>query len=219
MSTPSPALQSMLTQFANEPGVTIDASANLLATVNGSPVLIDQLNAAIAAGHLQKFALLPPNVSAGGTYDGNNKVMNLPLASMSSDSNGNFSSGKLADLTFVVGHEVQHGFNHQAKNQAYIDFNNDAKQIAQSPALQHDYTAPIATLINANRTDEAKAEIAGWNTLVSSIQQTNPNPSLTDIYIANPGRIRDFIDIQPTNAAGNIAYTLKPGFTLNSDQA
>jgi hypothetical protein len=219
VSTPSPALQAMLTQFVNEPGVTTDASTNLLTTVNGSPVLIDQLNAAIAAGHLQKFALLPPNISAGGTYDGNNKVMNLPLASMASDSNGNFSSGKLADLTFVVGHEVQHGFNHQAKNQAYIDFNNDAKQIAQSPALQHDYTTPIATLINANRTDEAKAEIAGWNTLVSGIQQTNPNPSLTDIYIANPGRMRDFIDIQPANAAGNIAYALKPGFTLNLDQS
>jgi hypothetical protein len=79
MSTPNPALQStqsqlLGTQFANNPNVTADAAANLQSTINSSPVLINQLNSAVAAGHLNHFALLPVGTNAGGSYDGNGRI-------------------------------------------------------------------------------------------------------------------------------------------------
>ena len=115
----------------------------------------------------------------------------------------------------MLGHELQHGFNHAATVQAYRDFHSEANRVAQSQSNAHDYTAATDKLINANRRDEAGAEIAGWNAIVSAVRRTNPNPTLTDIYNQEPGRMRDFID--RVGSHPSYTYTLRHNLILNPD--
>ena len=205
MSTLSSQAQAVVAAFGQQPGVTPDQANNLQMVINGSPTLIDQVNNAVAAGHLQQFAPLM-HANAGGEYDGQNKVMRLPLAMLTTPPPYQlpFDAG---EPTFVLGHELQHGFNHVATTRAYRDFFNEASLKAQEPALPHDYTVATSRLIAANRRDEAGAEIAGWNAIVDRVKSTNPNPSLKDFYEEQPGRMKDFIDksLGPTPHT----YTLK----------
>ncbi len=208
----SPQAQAMVTAFGHQPGVTPDQVNNLQAVINASPVLIDQVNNAVAAGHLRQFAPLT-HANAGGEYDGQSKTMRLPLAMLTPPPGLlPFDAGEPA---FVLGHELQHGFNHAATTQAYQTFFNDARQKAQEPTGPRDYTVATRNLIVANRRDEAGAEIAGWNSIVDRVKGTNPNPSLQDIYEEQPGRMRDFIDQSGTSP--NYTYSLKPNLTLNAD--
>src|SRR3546814_17563337 len=50
--------------------VSTDMLDNLQSTLNGSPVLAEQAKAAVKPGHLERFAILHPAMSAGPTYDG-----------------------------------------------------------------------------------------------------------------------------------------------------
>ena len=213
MSTLSPQAQTMVAAFGHQPGVTPDQVNNLQAVINASPVLVDQVNNAVAAGHLRQFAPLT-HTNAGGEYDGQSKTMHLPLAMLTTPAPGQlpFDAG---EPTFVLGHELQHGFNHAATTQAYQTFFNEVRQKAQEPTGPRDYTVAAFNLIAANRRDEAGAEIAGWNAIVDRVKGTNPNPGLQDIYEEQPGRMRDFIDRSGTNP--NYTYSLKPNLTLNPD--
>lgn len=209
----SPQAQTVVTAFGHQPAVTPDQVSNLQMVINASPTLIDQVNNAVAAGHLQQFVPLM-HANAGGEYDGQNKVMRLPLGMLTTPPTGQlpFDAG---EPTFVLGHELQHGFNHAATTQAYQTFFNEVRQKAQELAGPRDYTAATASLIVANRRNEAGAEIAGWNAIVDRVKSTNPNPTLQDIYEQQPGRMKDFIDRMGSNP--NYSYSLKPNLTVNSD--
>ncbi|HSX64716.1 MAG TPA: XVIPCD domain-containing protein [Pseudoxanthomonas sp.] len=213
MPTLSSQAQAIVTAFGQQPGVTQDQVNNLRAVIYASPLLVAQVNNAVAAGHLKQLAPLP-HANAGGEYDAKNKTIRLPLAMLTSPPPGAppFNAG---EPTFVLGHELQHGFNHTAKAQAYRDFFHEAVQKAQEPILPRDYTAATAKLIAANRRDEAAAEIAGWNAVVDRVRSTNATPTIGDIYKQNPTRLADFVD--RTGNHPNFTYNLKPNLTLNPD--
>src|SRR5690606_9314376 len=115
----------------NSHAVTPDMVDNLQATFNGSPVLAAQVKEAIALSHVQHFSLMGSGMAAGATYDGTTadgtpKGINLPLAALqrwtTSNPQGRYNA---QDLTFVLGHEIQHGFNDAAKDRATRDFLRD----------------------------------------------------------------------------------------------
>lgn len=108
MGTLSPQAQSLLMHFGQQPGVTADQLANLQKVILSSPPLVDQVNGAVAAGHLLKFELLPPGISAGGTYNPGSKSIALPASILTTSANQSFNMG---EPVFVLGHELQHGFN------------------------------------------------------------------------------------------------------------
>lgn len=213
MPTLSSQAQAVVTAFGQQPGVTQDQVNNLQAVINASPVLIDQVNNAVAAGHLKQIVPLT-HANAGGEYDAQGKTMRLPPAILTSPPPGAppFNAG---EPTFVLGHELQHGFNHAATAQAYRDFFHETTQKAQEPLVPRDYTAATSKLIAANRRDEAAAEIAGWNAIVGRVRSTNATPTLGDIYKENPTRLADFVD--RTGSHPNLTYNLKPNLTLNPD--
>lgn len=206
MTTLSPQAQAIVGAFGRQPGVTRDQLANLQAALAASPALIDQINAAVAQGHLKQIVPLV-NPNAGGEYDPRKQAMSLPLARLTTPPSGPYQR-KLAhenasEITFVLGHELQHGFNRVATRQAYTDFAKDVEQIARKGLAPRDYTAPASALLAQNRRDEAGAEIAGWNAVASRVKSANQGASLQDIHEALPSRMRDFIDVSGTN------YTLK----------
>lgn len=187
MTTLSPQAQAVLDQFGRTPGVTSEHVSNLQRAIERSPPLAAQFDAAVSAGHLRHFALLPPGTNAGGTYDGPTRTINLPVSILSTPSASRTQG--MAELTFVLGHEIQHGFNRSATSQAYRQFDLDVREALTTT---HDYTDAIGKLISSNRRDEASAEIAGWNALVGMVKASNPDASFRDLYRASP-RAYDFV--------------------------
>lgn len=230
MSTPTPSqtqpptltpeAQAVIDDFINQPGVTQDHLDNLQAAIEASPAFITQINDAVAQGHLTRIAPLT-NPNAGGEYDEQNREMRLPLARLATPPAGPgqaaLAEANASEVTFVLGHELQHGFNRVATQQAYTDFFDDVGRIAQNDPPPRDYTAPAAALIGQNRRDEAGAEIAGWNAIVGRVGNGNPAPTLQDIYEANPARMADFIDV--TGSPPAATYALKPNLTINADMS
>lgn len=210
MTILSAETERLLGEFAGKTDVTSDQVDNLRNVIAGSPVLAKQVDAAIAAGHLQHFELQPAATSAGGTYLGDTKSIALPASSLSTPA----PPAKLdsTDLTFVLGHEIQHGFNHAATARAEELFEADLLEVA-GRVTGRDYTEAIGTLLAANRRDEASANIEGWNALVSQVRTAKPDATLQDLYDANP-RSKQFVRLQP---GPPITYAVHPDLTLNDD--
>ncbi len=72
MPTLSTQSQTIITNFGQQPGVTQDQVNNLRSIINSSPALIDQVNNAVAQGHLTQIVPLT-NPNAGGEYDNHAK--------------------------------------------------------------------------------------------------------------------------------------------------
>jgi hypothetical protein len=208
--------QAVVDAFGQQPGVTADQLQNLQAVITASPALTREVNDAVAQGHLRNIVPLN-NPHAGGEYSPVAHEMRLPLAMLSTPASGTFDAG---EPTFVLGHELQHGFNAAATSQARTTFASELVAVAQSPGHDRDYTAPISELIAANRRDEAGAEISGWNAIVSAARQDAADhgsapPTLADIYARNPGRMNDFIDVDRSHFPPT--YAIKPNLTIDAN--
>ena len=86
-------------------------------------------------------------------------------------------------MTFVLGHEIQHGFNDAITDQATRTFLQDIHTQPQQQTAVHHYTDELRAYIQNARDDEAKAEIAGWNALLSRERQAHPNGSGLDLVL------------------------------------
>ncbi|MFC3655551.1 hypothetical protein ACFOPN_07670 [Xanthomonas hyacinthi] len=132
--------------------VTQDMVTNLQSTINGSPVLAAEIKRAVTppgqgqAAPLQHFASLSGTV-AGGTYNPAGHTMSLPPSSLAVPP-ANFGS---ADLTFVLGHEIQHGFNAPSAELAGSVAYAQVKQTAQDNNPVNDYTGPIGATKGGNK--------------------------------------------------------------------
>jgi hypothetical protein len=157
--------------------VPFEVVSNLQSVLNGSPALAAQVQRAVTPPAPGQRALLEAfkplsSTGAGGQYDGAARSIDLPLTSLQRlGKNGSFNE---RDMTFVLGHELQHGFNSvSTMAEAYRRFEQQASRIAQSASLPHDYTEPIRHQLKMDRWNEASAQIAGWNALVSRERQLN----------------------------------------------
>lgn len=211
MPTPtSIELQKLLDEFAKQPGVTAEVAANLKTTIANSPTLAAQVDDAIAKGHLKSFKPLT-DAHAGGAYNGKEQAMLLPINGLTKPPAGSYNAG---NMTFVLGHEVQHGFYRTDRDTALKTFATEATALAKTVADKHDYTATIGKVIQADRDNEAKAHIAGWNALVGSVREAKPTATLADVYNASPGRAGDFMTRGGT--APNFTYALKADLTVDA---
>ncbi len=201
--------------------VTQDMVDNLNATFNGSPVLAAQVKAAVALSHVQHFSLLDSGMAAGATYDGTvgdgmPKGINLPPAALQSWTPGNpRGTYDAQDLTFVLGHEIQHGFNDAEKDKATLDFLRDIAIQAKAPGPTHDYSDELRAYLGAGREDEAKAQIAGWNALLSRQRQFNQHADGIVLMLNTQNdRLLDFLRADPLNPSHAV---VNPGITFNPD--
>ena len=189
MSTISARTQALIDEFGRSANVTPTQLANLREAIEGSPILAQRIEQAATENHLLKFALLPAEVNAGGTYNGATKTISLPARILESRQPG--SPRDLAELTFVLGHEIEHGFNYAETKEAYRAFRNQLTATARS---DRDFTGPIETMLEKNRKDESKANIGGWNALAGRIREQNPDATLDDMFAAS-SRSRDFVEL------------------------
>lgn len=204
----------------NQP-VSQDMVSNLQATLNGSPVLASQVKGAVLQKHVEHFSLLPNGMAAGATYDGTTldgtpKGINLPALGLQSKTAGNpHGRYNAVDMTFVLGHEIQHGFNNASKHAATIRFLQEINAQAKVPTRIHDYSDEIRAYLEAGRDDESKAEIAGWNALLSRQRQADSKRNGLDLMLdAQNDRILDFIQPDRHNRFRAIP---NPGLTFNPE--
>lgn len=197
----------VVASFGQQPGVTREHLDNFNRVLNDSPELTRQINEAVQKKLLKGFAPLN-DPHAGGTYDPRDQEIHLPLAALVNDANGKHAAA--GDLTFVLGHEIQHSLYSPTAALAREQFKTEAIKIARST---HDYTAAGEKVLASNRADEATAEIAGWNAIVSAVKSRNPNPTLEDVYLFADGRARDFV----TRSGYPSIYTPKANLAFNSD--
>ncbi|WP_375070093.1 XVIPCD domain-containing protein [Stenotrophomonas lactitubi] len=210
MPTLSADTERLLAEFAGKSDVTADQVDNLRKAIANSPALATQVDLAITAGHLQRFELLPADSNVGGEYVSGAKAIRLPASSLSTLAAPDKHDA--AELTFVLGHEIQHGLNDAATERAYEQFESDIADIAARDST-HDYTQAIGTLLAANRRDEASANIEGWNALVGMVKTANPDATLEDVYNAST-RANEFVRVQP---GPPMTYAAHPDLTLNAD--
>lgn len=207
--------------YIDRSGSARDVSAemliNLQDALNGSPVLADEFKRAVMAGDpsnrriLRSLDILPSDSGMGGSYSAVNRALNLPASALSGASRAHGFDPY--ELTFVMGHEVQHGLNATQAVNARKDFIRGAQIMAATRVGVHDYTGLIGAYIQSGRDDEAKAEIAGWNALHSRVRQENPELKLEDVYQAARGRTEDFVD----QVVAGRDLTIRPNIHLNSD--
>ncbi|WP_460764365.1 XVIPCD domain-containing protein [Lysobacter fragariae] len=169
--------------------------------------MIDQVNSGVAHGRLTNIVALT-NPNAGGEYDPAVREMRLPLSRLT-------TPPSVGEMTFVLGHELQHGLNASRAATASSRFAQDVSQVASGHAPVHDYTTALQRKLAANRDDEARAQIAGWNAVAGAVRSQNPNPTLADIYQFQPRRMEDFIDRSPNGPP--YTYAIKPNLTLAPD--
>ncbi|MBB3180541.1 XVIPCD domain-containing protein [Variovorax sp. Sphag1AA] len=207
MNTISPELDRMLREIG---GPESPAYQNLLGVIEASPVLAQQMNTAVAMGHLRHFAVMPADENAGASYSPDAQAINLKEADL-------LNPRKRHALTFILGHEIQHAINGEHTIQAARQFDKDVRRVLESGLPIHDYSRSVDQMLAVNRSDEASAHIAGWNALVSRLTQERPGAGLSEV--AELARYvdyaNDFIDVK--NEDGQESAVAKPGFAINSD--
>lgn len=202
--------------------VTTEMLTNLQDTMNGSPLLADELKRAATTADplspqnriLEHFGFTAPGDGVGGSFDAKNHTMNLVSESLANSTPGSNKHYDVHDLTFVIGHEVQHGFNAQAAAQRDDVFLRDVRSLAASRGPIHDYTTLVEHHIQTGRENEAKSEIAGWNALRSRIEHDNGTVTLLTMQKVAPGRVNDFIETRNGQLEPRTNVTLNPDLTM-----
>ena len=111
--------EALVTAFGARPDVNADQLTNFRAAVNASPSIIQQLNSAVASGQLTEIRPLPLGTNVGGQFVPGASAMEVPLQIMTTPSGGRFNP---AELTYVLGHEVQHSINQPGLVASRTDF-------------------------------------------------------------------------------------------------
>ncbi|WP_285406584.1 XVIPCD domain-containing protein [Luteibacter sp. ME-Dv--P-043b] len=202
--------------------VTPDMLNNLQATLNKSPALAEEIKRAatttdpLQPSHriLESFAFTKPGDGVGGSFNAPNHAMNLVSESLITRGAHSVGSYNPHDLTFVIGHEVQHGFNAEAAEHARRAFVAEVHAKAATPGPVHDYTALVEQHIQSGRDDEAGAQIAGWNALRSRVQHDQGSVRLTDLYNALPARTADFIEPHGAGFIPHANVQLNPDLSM-----
>ena len=209
MSTVSPQLDAIIRQVG---GPASPSYRNLRSAIESSPVLQQQMEAAVARGDLKHFAFMPQNEHAGASYNPQTQTINLKQLNLADPNQQHL-------LTFLIGHELQHGLNRQQTAAQKQQFVQQATQVLQSGQQVHNYAPVFRQMLAVNRRDEASSHIAGWNAFVSRVKHDNPQATLAQVVgIAGEkgvGYVADFI--QAKQVDGQIQFSAKPGFTLNTD--
>jgi hypothetical protein len=221
-------VQSMIAHLAanesDKTGADTNASfnkvQNLQVAINQSPVLAQEIKRAAttpdpadpAHYSLENFAILPPGTGAGGTYVGATHTMNLLDSSLAiATSPPAVRDRQLRELTFTVGHEVRHSFNHGTTTQAWKDFKSEVESISHTVSPVHDYTGALRDHLQVARTDEAQANIAGWNALLSRERSMDAQFEIKNMPLIL-GRANDFLEVK---ASGETVP--RQGISFNSD--
>ncbi|GJI91105.1 hypothetical protein [Duganella hordei] len=199
-----PTLDKMISFAATVTGgENSQAYQALLNSLLSSSELAEAVNGGIVSGEINGFS--PTSVvGVGGQFDPSSKTILIPV----NQNTGELSNGMtFGTMVFVMAHEVRHSVNAESTLEAFNQFHNSADYLASFDGVQ-DYTATLLAIQKAHATDEATAQIAGWNAVVSEVNST-PGVHLYSEYRMAAGGYGDYF-----MTAGGAAM---PGLAFNSN--
>jgi hypothetical protein len=210
MPTPEEKLEALIKDFQDKNKTdTTDPGKALREWLDQSPAVKARMAEAVDKGLLVKIEALPADANAGGSYSSGTKTMKLPVDKLN-------DPAQQSEVTFVIGHEIEHAHYGTQRTAANAAFDKEVKTISESKDAKHDYTKPIADYVQFQRENEGNAHLGGFNAIVSKLTKDNgAAPTLKQLYEAVPGRMSDFIDRSGT--APNFTFALKPGLTQSAD--
>ncbi|STZ50832.1 Uncharacterised protein [Neisseria dentiae] len=175
--------------------------------LNSSPILAKNINLAISSSVVEGFRI-DKNPNRNGSYSPTDEMIRISPYILNDR-----QKGSLGNLVFVTAHETRHSLDGlgAAFQQTKDSINKQAQQQGS-----RDYTDEVKAHVLRLRKAEARAEIDGFNAVVDMVRQTNPKPTLEQIYEKAPRHMHDFID-KKVNQLGINIYTLKPNLQLDKD--
>ena len=198
MSTLSLKAESLLSDLANQPGVTQQHMAGLRDAITSSPALVEFFNDTLANSsgnepELKALGLLSPGDSYGAQYDPSSGTLKLNLQSMMSAATLRENSG---NLTFLFAHELEHARNAVAMKEHWGTFYQDVRSVAVTAAgPPRDYSEPVKAYLAHTRQDEARAQVRGLNILADRLQAEGKPVNETELHTLGGVRTEDFFDI------------------------
>lgn len=170
--------------------------------IESSPELRQNLLTAIGEGLLERF---DKNTSpgAGATYSPTTRAMSIP----------NPDAGHPMELVFTLGHETQHALDANDATHLKGTFLPAIDAISRSAERPHDYTEALRGLIESSRESEARAEIGGFNAVISAMRKAGMTVDAADLARTMPTWSEDFLTPRPGDPQG---YAWR-GLTRNAD--
>lgn len=170
--------------------------------IESSPELRQNLLTAIGEGQLERFEK-STSPGAGATYSPITRAMSIP----------NPDAGHPMELVFTLGHETQHALDAHDATHLQGTFLPAVDAISRSAERPHDYTDPLRGLIESSRESEARAEIGGFNAVISAMRQAGMSVDAADLARTMPTWSEDFLTPRPGDPQG---YAWR-GLTRNAD--
>lgn len=197
-------LETMLEAYERPDGTGIaeERFTYLRHAIESSPRLRRDLLEAIEAGTLERFDTqgIPGAVAS---YNPMTHTMSVP----------NPDHGHPMELVFTLGHETRHALNAIDVRHIEQTFLPAVDAISRSAERPHDYTEPMRAAIEDSRLNEARAEIGGFNAVVSAMRQSGMAVEAEDIARTMPWASKHFL----SGAAGDAERLSWRGLTREAD--
>ncbi|MFK3651035.1 XVIPCD domain-containing protein [Lysobacter enzymogenes] len=190
--------------------------------LDSTPGLKAQFLLAVEKGHLIAIEA-EPDPRFNGSYNHVDRTMRLSVGQLST-ADPNQSPEDLRDgvnfIRFTAGHEINHALSCNESLQLGQRFREQVAAIANTPS-PHDFTAPVKAYNEGARAVEARAEIAGFNTIASQVKQEKPKATLADVYDADGGAsnyINESVGKPPRYTATSGLH-IKPDLQMDADKS
>ncbi|GAA4791116.1 hypothetical protein GCM10023307_15600 [Lysobacter hankyongensis] len=159
--------------------------------IESSPELRQNLLTAIGEGLLERFDQ-STSPGAGASYSPTTRAMSIP----------NPDAGHPMELVFTLGHETQHALDAHDATHLKGTFLPAVDAISRSADRPHDYTDALRGLIEASRESEARAEIGGFNAVISAMRKAGMTVEAADLARTMPTWSEDFLTPRPGDPQG-----------------
>ncbi|USX27428.1 hypothetical protein NHH73_03765 [Oxalobacteraceae bacterium OTU3CINTB1] len=201
--------QAALSDFSNylSSGTGSAAYQSMYNAIASSPELAFNIEQDLQLGVLRGFKPIS-DAGVGGQY--RSGYIEMPIDA---------ATGALRhadNLVFVLGHEDRHALAAKTSQDALDNFVRAATNLA-AVAGTHDYTAILLTLQTRYAQDEAMANIAGWNSIVSQVNSNVSQPSTVD-YRAAAGGYADYF-VTAGGASVNSELAFNADYSISSTEA
>ena len=165
---------------------------NFRSMMAASPKLIDDFNLAAKLGIIKELTPVTGS-NAGGSYSPDDNSLSIPLSRFD---NANFGMKEMFNQIFVMAHETRHAFNNLPNNSEYEKakdaFLAAAQKETSKPYPLRDNNATLSEYIAFFRKDEAQAQVAGANAVISAMLNFNITPDAANFQKYLPNKTAGF---------------------------
>jgi hypothetical protein len=194
-----------ISEFGKNHHLNANQYSYIIEIMTSSPKLVEQFNYASSHGEnyrnshfIKNLDFTPDDIAVGAIYDADNSTLSINKNELSIST----STKNKFNLIFIVAHETRHALNRDKTLEAKAAIPENLKSQLQS--AHGDLNIPFSSYIAWRRKDEAQAQIAGFNAVVSALEKQGIIPTPENIYNSLPEKTasffieKEFINNQPT---------------------